>query len=128
MTSGLHDIVKDDGSLNSDLDKKALFMSYATIYDNDLEENLELTSIELANKYETGNPTSWRKFLNHPSVKRYISGFLHERAETSAFKALGGDTPKQADALRIMQMVDSKKEKVDNSKFIVVHLPQKDYI
>ena len=125
--SELEQLILNDGSLKEDKDTRLLFKSYAVMFSSDLIENLDLTSIELDEKYRTDNPVSWRKFLNNPSVKKFIDGFLNERAEKSAMKQIGEGSSKTTDALKIKEMVDSKQDKEDNSNMIVVFLPQKRY-
>jgi|LGOV01.1.fsa_nt_gb hypothetical protein len=124
---GLVDIIDGDGSFKDDKEKKILFRSYAVLYEQDLETNLGLTSIELNALYFTDNPLSWRKFLNHSSVKKFIDGFLQEKAEKLAMKRLGENTVKTTEALKVMEMIDSKKTGADNSNILVVFMPQKDY-
>lgn len=121
-------LIEKDGSLNKDKEKKALYLSYATLYEDELEENLGLTSIELNNKYETASPVSWRRFLNHSSVKKFIDSFLNEKAEMESMKVIGKEGGKTVDALKVLKTLEDKKEKIDNSKFIIVHLPQKEYL
>jgi hypothetical protein len=123
----LEEIIINDGSLEKDPKKKMLFKSYAVMFSDDLVANLDLTSIELDEKYMTNNPVSWRRFLNHPSVKRFVDEFLNERAEKQAMKQIGEGYQKTTDALKVKEMVDSKKEKDDNSHIVVVFMPQKKY-
>jgi hypothetical protein len=104
-----------------------LFKSYAVMFSEDLINNLDLTSIELDEKYQTDNPVSWRKFLNHNSVKKFIDGFLNERAEKMAMKQIGEGSSKTSESLKIMERVDSRQDKEDNSNMVVVFLPQKRY-
>lgn len=125
--SELEQIIVEDGSLKDDKDKKMLFKSLAVMFSGDLVENLDLTSIELDEKYGTSNPVGWRKFLNHSSVKRFVDSFLNERAEKAAMKQIGGGSSKASEALKIKEMVDSKTYKEDNSNIVVVFLPQKRY-
>jgi hypothetical protein len=124
--SELESLIVNDGSIE-DKEKKMLFKSYAVMFSEDLITNLDLTSIELDEKYATGNPVSWRKFLNHNSVKKFVDSFLTERAEKSAMKQFGEGSVKASDALKIKEMVDSKQDKEDNAHMIVVFLPQKRY-
>jgi len=124
---GLVDIIDNDGSFKDDVEKKSLFRSYAVLYEMNLEANLELTSIELDSEYSTDDPLSWRNFLNHSSVKKFIDGFLSERAEKLAMNRLGQTTLKTKEALDVMKMIDSKKTGTDNSNILVVFMPQKDY-
>lgn len=125
---GLVDIIDGDGSFKDDKDTKSLFRSYAVLYEQDLEDNLELTSIELDANYSTDNPLSWRKFLNHSSVKKFIDGFLQEKAEKLAMNMLGKTTIKTKEALDVIKMIDSKKTGTDNSNILVVFMPQKVYL
>lgn len=125
--SSLSELLKADASLKDDLDKRMLYTSYANLFDSDLIENLHLTSIELNDKYNTSNPSSWRGFLRHPIVKRYIDGFLDERAEKSADVSLGAAEFKPKDALKIKENMSLKNQGEDNSNILVVFLPQKDF-
>ena len=123
--SELEQLILENGSLKEDSDKRLLFKSYAVMFSEDLINNLDLTSIELDEKYQTDNPVSWRKFLNHSSVKKFIDGFLNERAEKMAMKQIGEGSSKTSESLKIMERVDSRQDKEDNSNMVVVFLPQK---
>jgi len=125
---GLVDIIDNDGSFKEDVITKSLYRSYAVLYEQHLDENLELTSIEIDKKYATDDPLSWRNFLNHSSVKKFIDGFLQERAEKLAMNRLGTTTIKTKEALDVIKMIDSKKTGTDNSNITVVFMPQKEYV
>ena len=127
--SELENLILSDGSLKKDHKKRSLFKTYAVLFSEDLVENLDLTSIELDDKYLTDNPVSWRQFLNHTSVKKYIDGFLNERAEKAAMKRMGAGavTLKANEALKIKEQIDSKKKGEDNSNIVVFLMPQKRY-
>lgn len=124
----LKDIISEDRGLDENKDLKYEFISYAQMFDSDLEANLELTSIQLNEKYATDNVTGWRKFLKHNSVRKYVNDFLDEIAEKSAQKRLSEDVEKTSDALKVKAMVEAKNEKSDNNKFILWFVPQKDYL
>ena len=126
-SSSLAEILKKDQMLMEDSTKRILFTGYATLFDSELLENLQLTSIELNMKYNTANPSSWRAFLRHPLVKQYIDGFLSERAEKTADMALGVAEFKPKDAMAVKEQMSLKNKGEDNSNIIVVFLPQKDY-
>lgn len=121
----LEKIVLNDGSLKEDKEKKQLFKTYAVLFSQDFVVNLDLTSIELDEKYLTNNPVSWRKFLNHTSIRKFIGSFQMEKAEKQADLTLAAGTAKTNEALKVKQMVDSKKRGDDNSNLVVVFLPQK---
>ena len=126
-TRDLVDIIKNDGSLREDPERKMLYLSYAGNFIDDLSVNLDLTSIELNEKYLTENAVSWRNFLRHPSVEDYINGFKDERLEKEAMKTLSGEGAKPADALKVKDMLNKTRKKTDNSNIVVVFMPQKEY-
>lgn len=124
----LKDIITEDRSLDENKDQKYEFISYAQMFDADLENNLELTSIQLNEKYATDNVSGWRKFLKHNTVRKYVNDFLDEIAEKSAQKRLKDDVDKTSDALKVKAMIDSKTEVNENNRFVVWFVPQKDYL
>ena len=99
----------------------------ASFYESDFLKNLSRDSIDLSEKYSDIQPQEWLTFLTHPSIKKFIDGFLNERAEKQAMKALGEGQMKAGDALKIKADIDSKKDRVDNSNIVVWFLPQKQY-
>ena len=124
----LKDIIAEDRSLDENKDQKYEFISYAQMFDADLENNLELTSIQINEKYATENVSGWRKFLKHNTVRKYVNDFLDEIAEKSAQKRLKDDVDKTSDALKVKAMIDSKTEVNENNRFVVWFVPQKDYL
>lgn len=124
----LKDIISEDRSLDENKDQKYEFISYAQMFDADLENNLELTSIQINEKYATDNVSGWRKFLKHNTVRKYVNDFLDEIAEKSAQKRLKDDVDKTSDALKVKAMIDSKTEVNENNRFVVWFVPQKDYL
>ena len=127
VVGSLSELLKTDPTLKDDPEKRMLYTSYASLFDSELIENLHFTSIELNDKYSTSNPSSWRAFLRHPIVKRYIDGFLNERAEKSADVSLGAVAFKPKDALKVKESMLAKNQGEDNSNILVVFLPQKDF-
>lgn len=121
-------LIKEDNNLKSDRDKRMLYITLAGFFEDDFAANLDLTSIDLDEKYGTGSISSWQKFLNYPCVKKYIKGFLDERAEKAAAKQLSNTDIKTTDAIRVAKMMEEKKSGDDNSRLVVVFLPQKDYL
>jgi putative IMPACT (imprinted ancient) family translation regulator len=124
----LKEIITEDRNLDEDKDLKYEFISYAQMFDNDLEANLELTSIQLNEKYATDNVSGWRKFLKHNSVRKYVNDFLDEIAEKSAQRRLSEDVEKTGDALKVKAMIDAKSTEMENNRFILWFVPQKDYL
>ena len=122
----LRQIILEDKTLKKE--DKETFLSYATLYESDLKNNLDLDSIDLNEKYATGNPRSWQRFLQHPSVKKYIEGFLDERAAKAADRRLSDEGMKTHEALKVKAVLDAKGSGMDNSNIVVMFLPQKEYV
>lgn len=122
----LRQIILEDKTLKKE--DKEIFLSYATLYESDLKNNLDLDSIDLNEKYATGNPRSWQRFLQHPSVKKYIEGFLDERAAKAADRRLSDEGMKTHEALKVKAALDAKGSGMDNSNIVVMFLPQKEYV
>jgi hypothetical protein len=108
-------------------EKKMQFLAMASLYEQDFLKNITLDSLELSTKYPEITPAEWLDFLVFPPIKKYLDGFLNERAEKQAMKALGEGNLKASDALKIKADIDNKKERVDNSNIVIFFLPQKDY-
>lgn len=119
--------LQEDRDLAADDERKAQFLSYASLYDTDLLDNLKRTSVELDNKYATADPASWLEFLRHPIVKKYVDTYLEETAEKKAALVLSEDAGKPRDALSIQKSIQEKRKGDDNSNIVVLFMPQKKY-
>ena len=125
----LNTIIANDVELNEkeNLQLKMKFLAMATLFESDFLKNITKDSIELSELYSEIKPEEWLAFLTYPPIKKFIDGFLNEKAEKQALKALGEGQMKASDALKVRADIDSKKEKLDNSNIVVWFLPQKDY-
>jgi hypothetical protein len=125
----LNIIINNDAELNErdNVDMKMKFLAMSTLFEMEFLKNITKDSIELSEKYPEIKPEEWLTFLTYPPIKKFIDGFLNEKAEKQALKALGEGQMKAGDALKIKADIDSKKERVDNSNIVVWFLPQKDY-
>ena len=128
IVSELLERLKGDKDLAKDSEMKTMFMSYARMFDAELNDNLKLTSVELDAKYKSMNPSTWLKFLRHPIVKRYVDNFLEETAEKKAALVLSEDAGKPRDALSIQKRIEDKNKGNDNGNIIVYFMPQKRYV
>jgi hypothetical protein len=125
----LNIIINNDSELSEreNQDVKMQFLAMANIFDRDFLKNITRDSIELSSAHPEIKPEEWLAFLTYPPIKKFIDGFLNEKAEKQAMKALGEGQMKAGDALKIKADIDSKKDKLDNSQIVVWFLPQKDY-
>jgi hypothetical protein len=122
-------IINNDNSLSGpeNTDRKAKLLSLANIYEADFATNLGLDSLDLTSKYEQYGvtPVEWRKFLSHPSIKKFIDGFLEERMEKQAMSRLAGPDVKASDAFKIKQDMDTRNKGSDNHNIVMVFVPFK---
>lgn len=123
----LRGLVEKDASLNQDKKLRMKYLTYADYFDQDLNENLELTSIELDEKYKTEDVTGWRKFLKNNTVRNYVNDFLDEISEKQARKTLSGQVEHARDAIKLKESIDANYKGDDNSNIVVWFLPQKSY-
>jgi hypothetical protein len=117
-----------DKQLKEDPEKRQLYLTYAGLFMSNFSSNLDATSLELDEQYQTRNPSSWQKFLKYPVVKRFIDGFIDERSERTANKVIGTSEMKTRDALKVKEQAEIKQKGEDNSNIVVMFLPQKEYI
>lgn len=125
----LNSIITTDAELNEkeNAELKMKFLAMANLYEREFLKNIARDSIELSEKYPEIKPEEWLTFLTYPPIKKFIDGFLNEKAEKQALKALGEGQMKPSDALKVKADIDSKKDKLDNSNIVVFFLPQKQY-
>lgn len=126
--SELIERLKSDKNLDKDREKMLMFISFANMFEGDLENNLRLTSLELDSKYSTSNPSGWLSFLKHNIVKNYIDSYLEEEAEKKAKIVLATTGGGAGDALRTTKAIEEKRKSRDNSNIVVVFMPQKNYV
>lgn len=119
--------LKEDKNLAKNKNKKMNFISLATMFLDDFRNNLELTSLDLDDKYTTGDPDGWRSFLSYPPVKSYINDFTREVIDKQASNVLQQSPANQRDAVATKKLLAESEEQTDNSHIVVVFMPQKDY-
>ncbi len=124
---GLRDLVQKDAGLSQDKKLKLKFLTYADYFDQNLNDNLELTSIELDEKYKTEDISGWRKFLKNGIVRGYVNDFLDEISEKQARKTLGGQVEHARDAIKLKESLEANYKGEDNNNIVVWFLPQKNY-
>ena len=112
---------------------KLTYIHMATMFNQDLANNIILTSIDLANKYPqayhnpaTGTPTiinsdKWLEWTNYPPIKKYIQDYLDNTIQKQADQLL---TTGQSDPIKVKQLLQ-KQNQQDNFQFIITRLPDK---
>lgn len=125
----LNSIINSDAELGERENQsvKMQFLAMASLFEQEFLKNITRDSIELSEKHPEIKPEEWLSFLTYPPIKKFIDGFLNEKAEKQAMKALGEGQMKPSDALKVKADIDAKKDRLDNSNIVVFFLPQKQY-
>ena len=124
----LSEMLNNDDKLQENQEQFMKYKSYAFIFEQDLSENINRTSIELAEAYpEVASPVAWQKFLNYPIVKKFRNAFLDEEQLKTANEQLKTGKA-SASSLKVKENIMSKNNEDDNSNIVVMFLPQKTYI
>lgn len=117
--------LRQDPELNKDADRKMLFLSLARTYTDDLEANLERTSMDLATVYEYMGIDfdTWREFLLYPLVKTYLEDFRSEKMLAQAdAQIMSGNNPQHA--LKVKEDIRRRGGDEDRSNFVVFFVPE----
>lgn len=127
-TSELVKQLTNDNKLKEDSQKLQLYMTLANFYEEDLKNNLFLTSFELDDKYATYNYYAWSEFKQYPLVRNYTENFLHEMNLAEAQKTINfGGVTRTSDAMALQEMVEGKRMADKNTNVIVFLMPQRNY-
>ena len=113
-------LIHEDKKLSGE--EKMMYAAMADLFLQDLKENLNMTSIELNDKYIDMTIDEWREFLTVPVIRKYIQGFKDEKIETMADQGLmKGDK----DAVGIKKVMAAQGPIVNNSNIVLIRLPEK---
>lgn len=107
-------------------ENKPIFSAMAVKFEEDLFENIDLTSMELFQKYReiTESASLWQKFLAHKPVKDYIQSFVNEKASKAARLSMVNPM-KASEAVKVADYIAKNEVKEDNSSIVVMLMPQK---
>jgi hypothetical protein len=126
--SKLVEILSKDKQLTEDKARMQLFLALARLFDSDLKRNLNRTSFELDDAYDTHNPHAWLEFKQYSPVRKYITEYLDEEQLMQARKSITQDgISKTKDAMDLQAIVEGKQKADQNTNIIVFYMPQKDY-
>lgn len=123
--SELCEILEKDDSLR-DKRLRHKFMEMARVFESKIQENVFLTSHELAKNYATqgfAKAGEWRDFLEQASVALYKKNIIDEILKTNADKTLALNELSNNDALKIRN--DSKEG--ENANVVVFFMGMRDY-
>jgi hypothetical protein len=117
--------LKNDTKLKETPDFRMQLIAQASMFVEDLANNMYRTSIELNSlpgPYSFYSIDAWKEFLNHPVVRKYIKSFRDEKINMMADTALAeGDKG----AISIKKAMQEGGPAVNNSNIVLIRLPEK---
>lgn len=117
--------LKNDEKLKQNPDFRMQLIGQASIFIEDLANNMYKTSIELNSMpipYCSYSIDSWKEFLNYPVVRKYIKSFRDEKINMMADTALAeGDKS----AVSIKKAMQEGGPAINNSNIVLIRLPEK---
>lgn len=117
--------LKNDEKLKEKPDFRMQLIGQASMFVEDLANNMYKTSIELHSMpipYCSYSIDAWKDFLNYPIVRKYIKSFRDEQINMMADSALaGGDKS----AVTIKRAMQEGGPAINNSNIVLIRLPEK---
>ncbi|MBR3209155.1 MAG: hypothetical protein IKN65_00065 [Clostridia bacterium] len=114
--------LKNDEKLRENPDFRMEMISMATLFLDDLANNIYKTSIEMNAIVPYYTIDAWKEFLNYPIVRKYIKSFRDEKINIVADQGLAeGDRG----AVTIKKAIQEGGPQINNSNLILIRLPEK---
>lgn len=119
----LLDLIKNDDNLKKkeNREQKLSYISLATLFMDNFNENINKTSIEMNESIPVGIDT-WKDFLNYPVVRKYIQTFKDEKIMNIADTGL---MEGNKNAVSIKKSMEGRGPAVNNSNIILMRIPEK---
>ena len=115
-------LLKNDEKLKEDPEYRMGMISMASMFLEDLSDNIYKTSIEMNLKIPYFSVDAWKDFLNYPVVRKYIKSFRDEKINMVADQGLAeGDKS----AVSIKKAMQDGGPQVNNSNIVLIRLPEK---
>lgn len=115
-------LLKNDEKLKEDPEYRMGMISMASMFLEDLSDNIYKTSIEMSLKIPYFSVDTWKDFLNYPVVRKYIKSFRDEKINMVADQGLAeGDKS----AVSIKKVMQDGRPQVNNSNIVLIRLPEK---
>lgn len=114
--------LRNDEKLREDPEYRMGIISMASMFLEDLSDNIYKTSIEMNLKIPYFSIDAWKDFLNYPIVRKYIKSFRDEKINMVADQGLAeGDKG----AVSIKKAIQDGGPQINNSNLILIRLPEK---
>ena len=118
-------LIKKDEKLRENPDFRFNLIAMATLFVENLADNMYKTSIELnalGGLYAAYSIDAWKDFLNYPIIRKYIKSFRDEKINMVADVGLSeGDKS----AVNIKKAIQEGGAAINNSNIVLIRLPEK---
>lgn len=117
----LLELIKKDENLKKNREQRMSYISLATLFMENFDENINKTSIEMNNSIPVGIDT-WKEFLNFPIVRKYIQSFRDEKIMNIADSGL---MEGNKNAVNIKKAMETRGPAINNSNIVLIRVPEK---
>lgn len=105
-------------------DKKKRFIKLATVYLEDMQDNIFKNQFELASKYNNASVDEWNDFLNDKIVSVYISKHKRTLLKAAAEDNLANPLAKnKRDNLKLIENIEAKEQAESNKNIVIIRIP-----
>ncbi len=115
------------GTLKIDETLKQKYTRMATVFEDNIEDNMSKTHFELAKS--TGIPyDEWGHFMSITEIAGWINETMRIMARAGERKLItdlgkGGSTVKDVNAYKAIKEFNEKNNDIDNSNVVILYLP-----
>ena len=122
-------IIKEDKDLagRANMKERTKLLSMATLYSENLQENLKKDQFELGDAYVEHNLDfeDWSLFLGRPKIKAYIDGLLNQILRSTTQKNIVEGKASVKEGIEATNMLNMQNSAGNKFNFVVTRLPEK---
>ncbi len=105
-------------------DKKELFIKLATLYLEDIEENIFKNQFELSRLYKDTTGDEWNDFLNDRIVSTYLSRHKRTLLKSAAEDNLANPLAKnKRDNLKLIENIEQEEKNEAEKNIVIIRIP-----
>ena len=105
-------------------DKKELFIRLATLYLEDIEENIFKNQFELSRLYKDTTGDEWNDFLNDRIVSTYLSRHKRTLLKSAAEDNLANPLAKnKRDNLKLIENIEQEEKNEAEKNIVIIRIP-----
>lgn len=121
---GLNKLIEESSKLSSQ--DKAKYTTMLDIYISDFKDNITLSLLDLADKFDYTGYTldDWNDFLQFQPIRSYRDTILNDMIRgTANTHLIDPDKKGKKEAIEVKKMLETKN-KLDNSSFVILRIPK----